>query len=422
MNKIALWWRKFFGGSGREGISSEWEYEAEQEPPVFRRKVINMHSQSEREQYLRSCLEQIASAERELRHLEYEYNMVTSHLTDIEELERTPKKLRLGIEEAAEKLDELKDVKERYTGRESRISDKDFAWMEKVEADVQEGIRKLRETEDYHKLVKSDLKRLSGELHAFEYRWEELDQAIRNAKGLVLICFIASLAAVVVLFVLQMALSINVTLGCVLAVFIAAAVIVKLFLGYDEAKREIVRVEKDINRLIVLQNTVKIRYVNNKNLLDYLCMKFHVKKAAELEALWAAYESEKEERAELERASNDYVYYQKEYLRLLRGARIRDVSVWLHQVGAVLHEQEMMELRQGLVGRRKELRERMDRGKQLATEAQAEVMDLSSKYPRYKEEILGLISEYEEREKKERFSLERRERQSGETRDESRGS
>lgn len=401
MNKIALWWKRLTRGGGRERILDDWEDGEEVQPAVFRRRVINMHNQGERDQYLRGCLEQIANAEREMRHLEYEYNMVTSHLSDIEELERAPKEMRLGIEEAAEKLDELKDVKERHAGRESRIADKDFAWMEKMEADVSDGIRKLRETEDYHKLVKGDLKRLNGELHAYEYRWEELDQGIRNARGLVAICFIAALAAVVVLFVLQMALAINATLGCVLAVCIAAAVIVKLFLGYDEAKREIVRVEKDINRLIVLQNTVKIRYVNNKNLLDYLCMKFHVKTAAELESLWTAYEAEKEERAELERASNDYVYYQKEYLKLLRGARIRDVSVWLHQVGAVLHERERMELRQGLVARRKELRERMDRGKRLAAEAQAEVTDLSSKYPRYKDEILGLISEYENNANKE---------------------
>ena len=48
----------------------------------------------------------------------------------------------------------------------------------------------------------------------------------------------------------------------------------------------------------------------------------------------------------MEKASKDYDYYQKEFLRLLRQARIRDTSVWLHQVGAVLEEQEMTRLRQ----------------------------------------------------------------------------
>ena len=157
--------------------------------------------------------------------------------------------------------------------------------------------------------------------------------------------------------------------------------------------------EKDINRLILLQNTVKIRYVNNKHLLDYLYMKFQVKNASQLQSLRERYEEEKAERERMEKASKDYDYYQKEFLRLLRQARIRDTSVWLHQVGAVLEEQEMTRLRQELVGRRKVLREQMDYNRQLAAAAQTEVTEISGKYPKYREEILELISEYERKQK-----------------------
>ena len=59
----------------------------------------------------------------------------------------------------------------------------------------------------------------------------------------------------------------------------------------------------------------------------------------------------------------------------------------------------MMELRQGLVSRRKVLREQMDYNRELARAAQAEITDISGKYPRYKEEILALISEYEKKQK-----------------------
>ena len=397
--KFTFPWRMLFGRKEKEKDFGETEEGAEQALPVFRRKSVNMHNKGEREQYIRSCLEQIADAERELHHLEYEYNMVTSHLTDIEELERSPEEMRLGIREAAGKLDELKDVQEDHDKKESRISDNDYARMEKVEADVEDGIRKLQEAEEYQKLVKSDMRRLNGERHAYEYRREELERELKNASGLAGICFIALVAALIVLFILQVTLRLDAKIGYVLAVFIAAAVIVKLFLRHANAGQEIVRVEKDINRLILLQNTVKIRYVNNKKLLDYLCIKFHVKKSAQLESLWQRYLEERAERERLAKASKEYAYYQKEYLRLLRQVRIRDTSVWLHQVGAVLRESEMTELRQGLVGRRKALREQMDYNRQLAAAAQAEVTDLSGKYPRYREDILGLIAEYEKRQK-----------------------
>lgn len=391
--------RRIFGRKGKESISYELEDGTERTLPAFHRENVNMHNKGEREQYVRSCLEQIADAERELHHLEYEYNMVTSHLTDIEEFERSPEEMRFEIREAAEKLDELKDAQEKYLKRESRISDADFERMEKLEADAEEAIKKLKEAEEYQKLVKSDMRRLNGERHAYEYRREELERELKNASGLAGICFIALIVALIVLFILQVTLRLDTKIGYVLAVFLAAAVIVKLFLNHGSAGREISRVEKDINRLILLQNTVKIRYVNNKKLLDYLCMKFQVKKAAELESLWMRYSEEKAEQERLAKASKDLVYYQKEYLKLLRQVRIRDTSVWLHQVGAVLHEREMTELRQGLVNRRKALREQMDYNRRLAAAAQAEVTDLSGKYPRYKGEILELIAEYEEKQK-----------------------
>lgn len=397
--KIRFPWGRFLGKKDREWVPVWQEDEAEQTLPVFQRKNINMHHKGEREQYIRSCLEQIADAEQELHQLEYEYNMVTSHLTDIEELERSPEEMRLEILEAAEKLDSLKDVQEDYNNRKSRISEADFARMEKVEAEVEDGIKKLREAEDYQKLVKGDMRRLNGERHAYEYRREELEQELKNASGLAGICFIALVSALIVLFVLQITLQFDTKIGYVFAVFLAAVAIVKLFLNHGNAGREIARVEKDINRLILLQNTVKIRYVNNRNLLNYLCMKFRVKNSGELESLWIRYGEEREEQERLAKASKDFVYYQKEYLRLLRQARIRDTSVWLHQVGAVLHEREMTELRQSLVARRKILREQMDYNRQLAAAAQKEVTDLSGKYPRYKEEILGLIAEYEQRQK-----------------------
>lgn len=367
--------------------------------PVFHRDHINIHNRQEREQYLRSVLEQIADAEREIHHLEYEYNMVTSRLTDIEELERLPDVMKLDIREMAEKLYALEKTQTGYREKKNRISDADFSRMEQLEDDAEAGIRKLREAEDYHKLVKSDMRRLNGERHAYEYRQEELEQELKNASGIAVICFIALVVCLIVLFALQVALRFDTKLGYVVVICIAAAVILKLYLKHGDAGREIVRVERDINRLILLQNTVKIRYVNNKNLLDYLCLKFHVKKAAELESLWERYKEEKTEREQMEQASRDFEYYQKEFLKMLRQSRIRDTSVWLHQTGALLDEKEMMELRQGLVGRRKALREQMDYNRELAATAQSEVTDISGKYPKYKGEILGLISEYEKKQK-----------------------
>lgn len=388
-------WKRVFRRKNKDGITRTMDDGTEYVLPVFRRENINVHNGQEREQYIRSCLEQIANAEKEIHRLEFEYNMVTSRLADIEELERLPEMMRLEINQVAEKLSALEDAKTVYMEKKKRISNEDFAKMERTEKEVEEGIQKLKEAEDYHKLVKNDMRRLSDELHAYEYRQEELDQELKNASGIALICFGAALVCLIVLFILQMVLQFDTKLGYVLVVCIAAVVILKLFYKHGDAGQEIVRVEKDINRLILLQNTVKIRYVNNKKLLDYLRLKYDVQRSAQLQSLWGRYQEEKTERTRSEQVSKDYIHYQQEFLRLLRQARVRDTSIWLHQIKALLNEREMMIMRQGFVGRRKALREQMDYNGELAKTAQAEVRDISRNYPKYKEEILGLISVYE---------------------------
>ena len=41
-----------------------------------------------------------------------------------------------------------------------------------------------------------------------------------------------------------------------------------------DAMNQLEKTEKGINKIILLKNTVNIRYVNNKNLLDYLYLKY----------------------------------------------------------------------------------------------------------------------------------------------------
>ncbi len=219
--RIILPWKRIFGK--KESVPYDMEDGIEQVLPAFHREKVNMHNKGEREQYIGNCLQQIADAERELHHLEYEYNMVTSHLTDIEELERSPEEIQFDIRETAEKLNELKETQNGYERKKNRISEEDFSRMEKVEGDVQDGIKKLREAEDYQKLVKSDMRRLNGERHAYEYRRDELERELKNASGIAGICFIALVVCLIVLFVLQVTLRFDTKIGYVLVVFIAAA-------------------------------------------------------------------------------------------------------------------------------------------------------------------------------------------------------
>ncbi|MDE6185303.1 MAG: hypothetical protein K2G39_07770, partial [Lachnospiraceae bacterium] len=61
------------------------EYEIEDwNEVVYDREDYQIKDKDQREEYVRGCLEQIAEASRELDNLQFEYNMVTAYLKDME--------------------------------------------------------------------------------------------------------------------------------------------------------------------------------------------------------------------------------------------------------------------------------------------------------------------------------------------------
>ena len=57
---------------------------------VYDREDYQINDKNQRQEYVIGCLEQIAEASRELENLQFEYNMVTAYLKDMEEIEALP--------------------------------------------------------------------------------------------------------------------------------------------------------------------------------------------------------------------------------------------------------------------------------------------------------------------------------------------
>ena len=64
---------------------------------VYTRKDVDMDDPVQRREYVGSCLQQMQEAARELDALELEYNDVTSHLRDMEEIDALPPEQRAEI-------------------------------------------------------------------------------------------------------------------------------------------------------------------------------------------------------------------------------------------------------------------------------------------------------------------------------------
>ena len=359
---------------------------------------VNYDDKTQRTDYVKDCLERMADATKELENLSYEYDMVTSYLKDMEEIEALPEEESSQLKECAMRVAELQDSKADFMERARKITDEQYYHMERIADEVEEGYEKLSEAEEYQGRIKQDLGRLDGEKHAYLYRKSEVMNLIADTRGMAIICVAALGLCVVLLLLLQFFLDMDTRAGYLLTAGAAATAITVIYIKHLDARQELRRVENGINKIILLQNKVKIRYVNNTNLLEYLQLKYGVSSARELIDMWENYKAERKERENMRKAERDLDQNERELLQMLKCYQIKDPAIWLHQTEAILDRKEMVEIRHNLIVRRQSLRRRMDYNKEVvAGGSQQEIKALVEKYPQYAKEVMKYVEEYEKK-------------------------
>ena len=359
------WWNRLF--KKKEPIQQEEDWEQ----LVYTRNGVNFDEEDQRKRYIVNCLEQIAEASKEIDLLTGEYTLVTSYLTDTDEIEALPAEQREEVNRVAGKLAGLEQERSRYREKKNRMRDADFYAIRKRENEIEEGIQKIRDGEKYGNLIRQDLHRLDGERHAYEYRRNELENLMNNQRGMAVIFLTALIVCVIMLVILQYAFEMDVYVGLFLAVGAGAVAIIQL------------------------QNKVKIRYVNNCQLMEYLYLKYNTDSAAKLEKQWKMYQDEKEERKQFAEAEAKIEYYQKQLVQQLAGYRVQMPERWISQTAALLDKREMVEIRHELIQRRQVLRKQMDYNQEVAESARNEVKDIAATYPKYAQEILAMVERYD---------------------------
>ena len=373
---------------------NEEEFEWDWDHIISDRHKFRMSDELQREKYLRNLVEQIKDASEELDKLSAEYNSVTSTLKDMDEIEALPMTEKMELQDAARKILYYQDEVKEYDMKRNAMTDTQFHTMERFADKMPKAYDDIKEAEDYKVLVKEDLRKLEGEKHAYMYREAELNRELINNRGMVVISVFAAALCVIMLLVLQYGFEMETGIGYVIVVLAVAIAVTVIFVKYQDASKELRSVHKGINRIILLQNTVKIRYVNNSNLLDYLYTKYNTTSSKELMKVWEAYQAEKEIREKHALNEQEMTFYQTDLLRKLRKYQLNDVYAWLHNPLAILEHNEMVEIRHAHILQRQKLRARMDYNKRLAKDGESELKDFIKRYPEYSREALDMVERY----------------------------
>ena len=127
------WWNRLF--KKKEPIQQEEDWEQ----LVYTRNGVNFDEEDQRKRYIVNCLEQISEASKEIDLLTGEYTLVTSYLTDTDEIEALPAEQREEVNRVAGKLAGLEQESELhlalvYRGTPENAS----AFMEAQDALIEE--------------------------------------------------------------------------------------------------------------------------------------------------------------------------------------------------------------------------------------------------------------------------------------------
>ncbi|WP_022753657.1 hypothetical protein [Butyrivibrio fibrisolvens] len=363
---------------------------------VYSREGVNIDDAASRRGYVQSCLTQMEEGTRQIEALQYEYRTVTGYLHDMELINELPKEERAIINDYAKKIYDNEEQRQKYLKRQGKMTDKEYEHVEKLQGQEDEIIKKMKESEDYHRKIRKDLIRLDNERQAYDLRKIEADKALNTNRNLSIFTVVALLVILIVLVSLQTVMRLDVTLAYMLVILVAALSIVGLYMRHGSCMQERKAVRAAKARLIQLQNTVKVRYVNNLNLLDYMYLKYGVESSSQLQSMIERYHEERAQRIQFEEAEKELADDQRELLRALRNSQIRTPEIWLHQPEALINHNEEVEVRHNLIVQRQSLRKRMDYNREMVIGgARKEIEDLARTYPRYASEILDQVARFQ---------------------------
>ena len=360
-----------------------------------KRRTLNMNDKEQREQYVREYCDMMAVASKDVEAQKVEYQQVTERLADLEELEKLPVTDKSQVRIRANKVIKIEQEDSRYTRPAKKITESQYREMERMAKDIPAVLEKMKKDEEYQAVVRRDLNLLEGEKGAVAYQRKEDRQKARNAKNLAFIALFGAVMASALMFVLNQAMHVKVEMGFIILAGAFAVAITAAFVMYQNAQSDIARSNRKLSKAISVQNTVKIKYVNITNVLDYNYAKYGVMNSYELAYIWEKYIEEKQTREHDSDIAERMEEARSELYQMLKHYHINDPSVWVYQPGVLVYDDEAKDIRKQLIVQRQRLKKGIDFEMYNLETAKKELESLVRQYPKYAQDIIAVVGEYE---------------------------
>ncbi len=357
---------------------------------------INMNDKEQRDQYVKYCCDQIKVARQELSDAKQEYNLVTTYLSDMQQIEELPLNNKAEVTDLAREIVMLNDERKSYQNTSAKITDLQYSQIEINEDKIPSVLVDLEAREKEQTVIKTDLNYLEGEKTSLVFMRKDTVRSQKNLKALAIITLFTMIISFLLLFILQNLFDMEVSIGYSFVVFAGAIASTAIFVKIRYNVVELKKYELKINRAINLLNSTKIKYVNATNALDYIYHKYNVGTSRELQFLWEQYLSAKAESQKYKLNTSDLDYNNKQLVNILTRYKINAPSIWIHQALALIDDKEMVEVRHNLIVKRQNLRKRVEHNTEKIKKAKKDITQIASQNPEYMDEIVDVIKSVED--------------------------
>lgn len=351
-------------------------------------------NEKDKQRFVRDCCESVMENDRQIAEAKQEYENITSHLADIQKIDRINGSERKEINDICKNIVNLINERNRYKNRELTITEAQIRKFEPYEENLVEEIKKMYGAETYQKAIESDIENLNKEKELLYDEQHEIFEKQNSLKIMAKVLSLLIISLFALFIAIYYALEVDMTfpyLGTILLAAISATVI---FIESNKNRRDIILNSRKVNKAIGLLNKVKIKYVNNVNMMSYNREKYGVKNAKDFENKWNEYCKMKEYDRRFRENTEKLEFNNESLIDLLRQNNISDCDIWISQAAAIVDDREMVEIRHELNQGRQKMRERIEYNEKVRENIVKQIDELIRQYPDQQKELLDIVKEY----------------------------
>lgn len=356
---------------------------------------IDYMNDDEKSTYIKNKCEQIIFAQKNVEEIRVEYAAVTDYLSDVQRIKMLPKEKRKDLKSKVTKVIQLSDEKEIIRKRKKNaLSEEKYIQMQSGQDIIPKDIKKLEEYEERLVLIEDDMRKLEGERGSLKY---EKKTAIENQEFLK---FIATTTLMMVVIFVCFCLCINklfekdMMLPFMIIIFVAAVICVYVAVRSSINRRIVKAYSVKMNRLVELMNKTKIKYVNAKSLVDYMYDKYKIVNSMELKKCWGEYQKQCENEKSYVRNAKLYDSYSSLVIDDLEKCGVKDASVWINQLDAIMDNEKLEQIEEKLISRREKLLGTIEYNNNIKDEGVRALRNLISRSGDSKEEVITVLKQH----------------------------